>query len=303
MAYSLKPLITHQHVERPITWSRQFNRRAPLDVEIGFGLGEFLIRSALAHPQRDYVGIEQHQERVTNALTRMTRTRAATNIRILKIDARLALERLFFPKTITCLYCLFPCPWPKTGHIKHRLFANKFLKIVNSRMKHRGKVVIVTDSRSYIEWILGQVKDTGFHYCLRTVPPQYDTKFERKWHSDGQQNFYELVLTKITHQSVPVKKDTPLQSHALKQFDPRRFYFKDQTGDITVIFKEMLFDPVKDKAMVHLVVAELDITQHFWVSIIKRGKIWRVCKADGQSFLPTPGVARAIELVYATAQC
>lgn len=303
-AYSLKPLIAHQHVGRPIAWPRQFGRRAPLDVEIGFGLGEFLIRSALAHPERDYVGIEQHWQRLARALARMTALRPhGANIRILKMDAGVALERLFLPKTIDCLYCLFPCPWPKTGHIKHRLFSSRFLKILNSRLKQQGRATIVTDARFYIEWILEEARDTGFRSSLRTVRPRYDTKFERKWQNEGQQDFYELVLAKTRHVAVAVKEDTPLKAYALKQFDPKRFRFRDQTGDISVIFKEMLFDPAKNKAMVHLVVAEEDITQHFWVSVIKKGKIWRVCKADGQSFLPTPGIARAIALVYEAGQC
>ena len=55
---------------------------APLEVEIGSGLGEFLIRSALAHPRRDYVGIELNWERICKTLTRIMAERQRGNWRM-----------------------------------------------------------------------------------------------------------------------------------------------------------------------------------------------------------------------------
>ncbi|MBI5415424.1 MAG: hypothetical protein HZA29_01275 [Candidatus Omnitrophica bacterium] len=297
------PVIPHHQIKRPVLWPEEFRRLAPLEVEIGFGLGEFLIRSAAAHPGRDYVGIEQHWERMHRTLERIAEMSGAgepgslRNVRVLKIDARAAFERLFVPETVDHVHCLFPCPWPKKGHVKHRLFSNTFLKLLNSRLKRGGGVTIVTDSAPYQAWIRRQLDATGFEPASRMVGPRYDTKFERKWHNEGHKEFHELVLTKTAHVAVPLKEDTPLQDYQLKEFDPKRFRFENQLGPVSVIFKEMLFDPVKDKAMVHLVVAEEEMTQHLWVAVVRRGKIWRVCKADGQSVLPTPGIARAIELV------
>ncbi|MBI5149719.1 MAG: hypothetical protein HZA28_02990 [Candidatus Omnitrophica bacterium] len=293
------PVISYHQIKRPVLWQEEFHRLAPFEVEIGFGLGEFLIRSATAHPDRDYVGIEQHWERMRKALEGMS---ALRNIRVLKVDARVAFERLFVPETIDHVHCLFPCPWPKKGHVKHRLFSNTFLKLLNSRLKKGGGVTIVTDSAPYQAWIRQQLDATGFELASRMVGPRYDTKFERKWHNEGHEEFHELTLTKTTHVAVPLTEDTLLRDYRLKEFDPKCFRFENQTGPVSVIFKEMLFDPAKDKAMVHLVVAEEEITQHFWVAVVKKGKIWRVCQADGQSVLPTPGIARAIELVYEQAR-
>lgn len=295
-------IVPYYQIQRPVSWHGQFGRRAPLEVEIGSGLGEFLIRSALAHPQRDYLGIELNWERICKTLTRITAARRQNglkNIRLLKIDVRVAFERLFFPQTIDCIRCLFPCPWPKKGHAKHRLFSNAFLKLMNSRLKRDGEVKIVTDFLPYREWILGEMEGSGFEAAARTIETRYDTKFERKWRKEGQEEFYELNLTKAESIAVPVKEDTPLQAYPLEKFDPQRFCFENQTGAISVIFKEMLFDAVKQKAMVHVVAAEEELTQHVWVTVMKKGKIWRVCKSDGQNVLPTPAVARAIELVYA----
>ncbi|HBO96580.1 MAG TPA: hypothetical protein DE315_08825 [Candidatus Omnitrophica bacterium] len=295
------PIIPYHRIQRPVLWHEQFGRRAPLEVEIGSGLGEFLIRSALAHPRRDYVGIELNWERICKTLTGITAERRQgrlRNIRLLKIDARVAFERLFLPRSIDHVHCLFPCPWPKKGHIKHRLFSNAFLKLVNSRLKQRGRVKIVTDFLPYREWIWGEMEGSGFEVAAGTIEARYDTKFERKWQKEGQKEFYELDLTRTESIAVPVKEDAPLQAYQLKEFDPQRFCFENQAGAISVIFKEMLFDPARQKAMVHVVAAEEELTQHVWITVMKKGKIWRVCKSDGQNVLPTPAVARAIELVY-----
>ncbi len=297
------PIIPYHQIKRPVSWHEQFGRRAPLEVEIGSGLGEFLVRSALANPRRDYIGIELNWERICKTLTRIVAQRpqgGLENIHLLRIDARVAFERLFLPQTVDRICCLFPCPWPKKGHIKHRLFSNAFLRLVNSRLKRKGQVKIVTDFLPYCEWISGEIDGSGFEVAAGSIEARYDTKFERKWQKEGQREFYELNLTKTGSVVVPVKEDTPLQAYSLKKFDPRKFRFQNQTGAISVIFKEMLFDPLKQKAMVHVVAAEEELTQHVWVTVMKKGKIWRVYKSDGQNILPTPALARAIELVYET---
>ncbi|OGX36307.1 MAG: hypothetical protein A3D87_07150 [Omnitrophica WOR_2 bacterium RIFCSPHIGHO2_02_FULL_50_17] len=307
LALVLEPIIPCHQIQRPISWQEQFGRQAPLDVEVGFGLGEFLIRSARENPQRDYVGIEQNWERICKALESIAKIkgtagpRALSNIRILKVDARLAFERLFHPESIEKVYCLFPCPWPKKAHVRHRLFSADFLRLLNSRLKPRGEVKILTDFLAFVQWIEGQIPDTGFQIRRETVKPRYDTKFERKWRREGQEEFSELTLMKERHSAVPLKEDVPLKAYEVKDFHPSRFRLKNQTGDISVIFKDMIFDSAQKRAMIHVVVAEQTLTQHFWIVVFEKERGWRICGADGQNLLPTEGLARALELVYEAA--
>lgn len=306
----MAPVVLYDQIARPVDWKKQFGREAPLEVEIGFGMGEFLIRMAHANPHCDYVGIEQIWERIHKTLSGITKEQKAPgkeaslrNIRILKVDARVALERLFAEGTIDRVYCLFPCPWPKKGHIKHRLFSSDFLKTVNNRLKKDGAVKIITDFRPFAQWILGEVPGTGFEIQQRTVGPQHGTKFERKWCGEGQKEFFELNLIKRMHCKIGVKEDIAVRSYTVDHFDPHTFRFKDEKGAVSVILKDMIFDSERNRAMLHLIVAEQSLTQHFWVAVLKREKFWRICKAEGQNFLPTPGIARALELVYESAQC
>ena len=294
-----KPLIAHQQIPYPISWNTLFGRPAPLEVEIGFGMGEVLLKKAQELPGSNFIGFEQNGERAFKTLLQIALTRpAVNNIRLLKVDARTGFERFFKEKTIDHVYSLFPCPWPKKAHMRHRLFSYSFLKLLNSRLKKKGSFKIVTDYEDYARWVIEQAKGTGFGVETKTSHPQYNTKFERKWLLQGQKEFFELNFVKEKHMSVPVTKEIKLKSYTLKHFDPDRFVMPKETGKISVISKEFLYDSRKHKAMVYLVVVEDHLVQHFWVGIVKKARGWHVGRSDGQNIFQTPGLNRALKLVY-----
>ncbi|MBU4426474.1 MAG: tRNA (guanosine(46)-N7)-methyltransferase TrmB, partial [Proteobacteria bacterium] len=55
---SLNPFIPWMKEKHPVEWPKKFGRSAELEVEIGFGLGDFLVQQAQAHPEKDFLGIE-----------------------------------------------------------------------------------------------------------------------------------------------------------------------------------------------------------------------------------------------------
>ena len=101
---------------------------------------------------------------------------------------------------------------------------------------------------------------------------------------------------------MPLQEGVPLKAYRLQNFNPENFSFVNQTGSISVIFKDMLYDDKRQRAMIHLIVSEDQLTQHFWVAIKKVKDFWRVCKADGQTFFPTTGIAQAVHRVYEAAK-
>ena len=303
------PLLSYLTFKHPIQWDKVFKNRAPLDVEIGFGHGDFLIRSARENRLRNFIGLEQNWESVFKALRKIMSVNGAAssrskikNIRIVRFDARLVFEKSFKEKSIDRIYCLFPCPWPKKGHIKHRLFSQDFLRLVNSRLKDGGEIRIVTDFGPYYEWILEQLPGTGFIIETKKVNPQFETKYERKWLRAGIKEFFEIYLKKEKHFENPVKKEIRMKAFKLSKFDPEKFNFVDKTGETTIVLKEKLYDSKKEKMMLRFLVAEQNLLQPFWVMIFKKHNVWRVCKADGQTFFPTPGVNQTVELAYQAAK-
>jgi tRNA (guanine-N7-)-methyltransferase len=223
-------------------------------------------------------------------------------VRVLLVDARIALERLFMPQTVQWVYGLFPCPWPKERHVKHRLFAQTFLTLLNSRLVPEGTVQMVTDHEPYLHWVLAQVPDTGFVAQWTTIAPRFSTKYERKWCETGQQEFYDLRLRKTSHIARPLTEDATLHIHRIAHFDATRFQPGALHGAITVTCKEFLYDPRRQKGMVWVFVAESGLTQDFWIEIVRSGEEWAIRPARGCGIVPTVGVQCALDLVRDTAQ-
>jgi len=295
-----------RQLPRPADWTDRFGRRAPLALEIGSGHGDFLLRTAAENPDYDFIGIEQQWERVKKTLRKAQLARAENpavnfnNVRVLQADVLVVLERLLRPLSVSRIYCLFPCPWPKKKHIRHRLFSADFLRLVNSRLDAGGTVQLVTDDWSYFSWVLEQLPGAGFRFEKNIIPARFDTKFERKWSAGGRKQFYELCLFKEQHVEIPVAEDTPMRKYVSRNFDPQKFPWQDTFGDPSVILKDFVFDPQREKAMIHFLVAEKTLTQHLWVTVGRCPEGWYITKTDGHSAVPTVGTARAILLAAET---
>ena len=82
----------------------------------------------------------------------------------------------------------------------------------------------------------------------------------------------------------------------IRDFDPQHFPIPDEQGEATIIFKEYLYDPRQNKALVHVLVVEKNLTQHFWMTIIRKSKGWLIMPLEGCFYIPTPGIQRALEL-------
>jgi tRNA (guanine-N7-)-methyltransferase len=294
---SLQPFIPWKEDERPINWRRKFARTADLEVEIGFGLGDFLVRQALASPHKDFVGIELGWPLVRRALRKIALA-GLNNVRVLQADARVAFERLFTPNSLNRVYALFPYPWPKPRQAKHRLFSKPFLGLLNSRLVERGELLIVTDHQPYFDWLLAQLSDSGFTARSEMIGPRFRTKYERKWQENGQEHFYELRLTKHRHIEIPMKEDLTLRTYSVIRFDPERFEPLDQRNKIVVEFKEVLYDPARQKALVKSLVVEDNLVQNIWIEVVRKGACWLIRPAGGTGLVPTVGAQRAVDALF-----
>jgi tRNA (guanine-N7-)-methyltransferase len=306
---STVPLIPYWELERGVRWQTDRGVFHPLEVEIGFGLGEVLLNKARTFPDRFFVGIEQNWERTWRTLKNISSAGgvgsldpAINNVNIFFCDANVVFDYFFTERNIEHVYCLFPCPWPKPSHARHRLFQRSFLDLLNNRLVDGGSVQIVTDHQPFHEWIKEQSSGSGFDYHAEVLPARFQTKFEKKWQSQGQEYFFETRLVKSNHHDIKSFEDEPLKSFRLTAFDPRNFSPAPYCDDhCSVICKDVIYDEEKQFAVILVLVAEGELTQYFRVSIFRREDYWRVCKCEGQIFLPTPGINRAIEHIYHSA--
>ena len=279
---------------RPTAWSTVFNNQQPLEVEIGFGNGEFLAKLCAQYPMTNFIGFEQYCERIHRTLRKLSRE-ASGNVRVMRLDAKAGFERYIAPRSVNKIYCLYPPPWPKKSDAKHRLLTHAFLKTLNNRLVDGGVFLLVTDWKPYTEWLLEQYPGTGFDLDVKVIAPNYGTKFENKWVEGGQREFYEMTFTKKYHQDVPLKEDVAMQTHLVNDFDPDHFILSDtQEPGIAVSLKDFIYDSKKKIAMVHAVISDEGIVQHIRIIIVATPKGWRVQLAEGSLLMPTQGVALAL---------
>lgn len=293
---SLVPFLSWTTMVRPVHWEAIFGRAAPLTLEIGFGLGDFLVAQAKAHPERDFVGVELLWSPVRRAL-RKSALAGVKNVRILLMDIHAALESLFQERALHQVFALFPCPWPKEKHERHRLFSKRFLRCLNSRMADAATALVVTDHAPFVDWIVSELPENGFQWERSTIPPLFNTKYECKWRARGQADFFSLQLTKRAHLPFTLRKEISMRIHTVNRFDPQEFHPTNARGDIVVEFKDWLYDERREKGMTRVIVVEDSLVQDFWIEIARHGAGWRIRPARGCAMLPTLGAQRALDLI------
>lgn len=285
----------------PLDRQKLFGRQAPLEIEIGFGTGEYLVALALRHPDRDFIGFEQCAGRIVKALRKINLA-GVTNVRLLNLDVIQAMRYVFVPGSLQAVHCLFPCPWPKKRHAKHRLFSAAFLRLLNSRLEDRGLIKIVTDHHPYSAWIAEQLAETGLKLEQRSIPPCYGTKFEQKWQAAGQADFDELVLTSVRADAVPVYQGVDVRIYYLDKLDPAQVQWKGLKGALSVQFRDFIYDPLREAGMVQAVISEDGCMQYLGIGFNLASGRWCIRPVPGSGVLPTEGVNTALRLAFESLQ-
>lgn len=122
-----------------------------INLEIGFGKGDFLINLARNTPDDLFIGSEPYLSGVLNVLQTSIQNNIS-NIRVFKDDIRLLLLQIK-EEIFNKIFILFPDPWPKARHNKRRIINDYLINEIFRLLKKNGQLHIVTDSDDYSEWI------------------------------------------------------------------------------------------------------------------------------------------------------
>lgn len=300
--------------EVAIDWSQHFpNASQELYLELGFGNGEYMLRQATSHPELNFIGLELHWGSIRRTLRRLEKAEVS-NVRLLQLDAELAF-RYFLPEAcLAQITALFPCPWPKRDHTHHRLFSAPFQQMMRHTLKPGGTARIVTDHAEFRDFILAESKHSGMEWQLSVIDARYQTKYERRWTSEGQQEFFQLDYLRDEQPStLGLGRYRPLQTKLVQRppsleelaaLDPPQLLPQSETdGDDggqrrvrRVHFKRHMQD---HRTLLHLylvVVVEEVVNQTFWLECRPQpAGGWLAGVAPGTSVVPTAGVQEAIE--------
>ena len=177
-----------------------FHRRAPLILEIGFGMGEATAHIAAVRPQDNFLACEVHEPGV-GALLKRLGEQSLDHVRIVRHDAVEVLEHMIAPGALAGVHIFFPDPWHKKRHHKRRLIQPPFVALLASRLQPGGYVHCATDWQPYAQHMLDVLsacpvlRNSASDYAPK---PDYRplTKFENRGLRLGH-GVWDLVFKRV----------------------------------------------------------------------------------------------------------
>ncbi len=188
-------------LDKPVDWGKIFSNKNPVDCEIGFGNGEFLIKKSNLHPERNFFGIDYSNESYRRATKQIERTKK-DSIKVVCLEAKAAFIVLIPENSLSHIYLNFPDPWPKKKHYKNRLLDREFLKIAALCSTNKGKIIVATDDPFYRDFILEEIAAVHLWEPLfqkgwtNELSDHFSTKYEKKWRDEGKEIFYMMFQKK-----------------------------------------------------------------------------------------------------------
>jgi tRNA (guanine-N7-)-methyltransferase len=186
--------VTEYHL--PLDISEVFGNKGESALEIGFGDGDFLLEIAKRKTDWNFIGIEIKRKRFRKAVKKSEKEKLK-NVKLLLMDAQIAIEEVFSPKTFSEVYINFPDPWPKKRHKKHRIINPAFLEKLSEIMKPGGILEIASDHEEYVSYIIEALNETGIfksefppHGYIHVIPNRPMTKYEMEFRREGREIHY-----------------------------------------------------------------------------------------------------------------
>ncbi|GAB4181705.1 MAG: tRNA (guanosine(46)-N7)-methyltransferase TrmB [Geothermobacteraceae bacterium] len=129
-----------------------FPRSAPLALEIGCGIGDFIIQEAARRPEWNFVAIDIFNKGCLKTCSRVEKA-GLTNVRVLRAEARWLLNHFVPREGLQAVYINCPDPWPKKRHRGRRLVSRTFLELLRCYLAPDAHFWFATDFRDYAEMV------------------------------------------------------------------------------------------------------------------------------------------------------
>ncbi|MDR1032112.1 MAG: tRNA (guanosine(46)-N7)-methyltransferase TrmB [Holosporales bacterium] len=174
----------------------------PIQMEIGFGDGKHLVHQALSQPDTYFIGCEPFVNGAAKLLSSVDRLKIE-NIKVFIGDCRAFISEIPDDR-ISCIYVLFPDPWPKKRHHKRRLVQKGFLALIWRVLAPDGSIRFASDNREYAKEVF-ELVNSGFGFrassqsldlCIHPQNPWSPvmTKYEEKARLAGSDCFFIEAL-------------------------------------------------------------------------------------------------------------
>lgn len=190
-----------------------FDDDKELYLEIGCGKGNFIIKKALANPDKNFIAIEGQETVILRALEKVKELaemkargqESGADLSNLKFMLNFvhSMDDLFEEGQLSGIYLNFSDPWPKARHAKRRLTYRERLKDYAWALKKGGFVEFKTDNDGLYASALEEIEATGYEiteqtrdlhnseYGSRFTTTEYEDRFKARGKSI---NYVKIVV-------------------------------------------------------------------------------------------------------------
>ena len=173
-------------------WNTLFNNNNPIYLEIGMGMGKFIVENALKNPNINYIGVEKQDNVLARSLPNIPEN--IPNLKVIRLNA-LDIDKVF-SKEISLLYLNFFFLWPKVRHHSRRLTSTIFLNKYESIFKDKKVIELRTDNEALYIYSLEMLSSNGYKLeditfdLNATLPERITTEYEDKFINKGNKIYY-----------------------------------------------------------------------------------------------------------------
>jgi tRNA (guanine-N(7)-)-methyltransferase len=160
---------------------------AALHVEIGFGKDIRILREAERDPDGTYLGVEISRKKAASFCRKVAR-KGLRNVRAYQGDARHLLREMLPADSVSSFTILFPDPWPKRRHWKHRWIQADTAALLARAMRPGALLIAATDHDDYAVQIEAELEGAGLEMGERTreIPEEDRSLFAQRFERLGE---------------------------------------------------------------------------------------------------------------------
>ena len=176
--------------------------KAPLEIEIGFGKGRYLLERAAADRDRRFLGIESAAF-YYNLVNRRAQREGLGNLTTICGDALYVIATCLAPGSAEVVHVYFPDPWPKSKHHRRRLLDRTSVDLLVGLLSPAGRLFFATDHVEYGEVVVEVLAAQGGVEVERLEevwPDGPRTNYELKYQSEGR-SILRLVVRRTAEVS------------------------------------------------------------------------------------------------------
>jgi tRNA (guanine-N7-)-methyltransferase len=129
-------------------WGALFGNANSLALEIGCGVGDFIVQMAAMHPELNFIAIDFYNKGCIKTCKRVDKS-GLNNVRVLRVEARTFIEACIPSESLSMIIINCPDPWPKLRHRKRRLVSSEFVAYLSGFLKSGADFFFATDFVDY----------------------------------------------------------------------------------------------------------------------------------------------------------